>query len=294
MKKIIFIAIMMILIVACEEEQKTAKPRFMGGTQGLVFEFEDFGVIEEGVSSVYSTESFPVVVNVKNKGEYSVNPGELIVRIKGISLQDFQGILPEMRNDKKIEGISEFNIGGGETQLNFAPGKARYAVPVVGVYQPFEIYADAIYNYQTQVVMPQICFKENLKDTSVCEVKATKEVYTSGAPLTIDSVEEDTAGQGIIALKIVVRNAGSGKVTSPNIEFDDRYNKFAFTSPQGFQCISGGSDNEAKFIEGKAEIRCKLKEPLQKDAAYVKPLDMTLSYKYKEQINKPIRILSPR
>lgn len=294
MRKIIALMALAIFLVGCEAEQQPIQPSFIGGTQGLVLTFEDFGVLEEGIPSVYSTENFPVIVNVKNKGEHDLEAGDLSIRIKGISLQDFQGIIEEQKNSQRVEGISEFNRNGGEIDINFAPSKARYSLPVVGAYQPFEIYADATYNYKTKLVIPQVCFKEDLRDTSVCNVKEAKQFFVSGAPITVTSVEEDTAGQGIIALKITVTNPGGGKATILGGEFDSRYNKFSFTTPEGFECTSAGSRTEARFVEESTEIRCKLIQPLEKGASYVKPVSIELNYKYQQTILKPIRILSPR
>ncbi len=291
-KKIIFSLFLLIFLVACEEEQQQVQQGFVGGTQGLVLSFEDFGVLEDGMPTVYSTEDFPVIINAKNKGEYDVAPSELTITIKGISLRDFQGITPELKNNQKIDGVSEFNTNGGEIDLNFAPSRARYNLPIVGAYQPFEIYADAVYIYKTKLLTPQVCFKENLRDTSICNVKEAKTFFNSGAPIIISSVEQDTAGAGIIALKIIARNAGTGRVTIPAADFESRYDRFAFTTPEGFECTSGGRTDEAKFIDGNAEIRCKLKQPLEKGAAYIKPFSLELNYKYKETISKPIRIRS--
>jgi len=291
MKKIFVLICMLTLLVACGEEEQEIKSVFIGGTQGLILSFEDFGVLEEGVSSVYDAEEFPITINVKNKGEYNLAPRDLTVKIKGISLKDFQGITEELKNSQKIDGISEFNANGGELDLDFG-SKAKYVLPVVGAYQPFDIFADAIYNYETNVIIPQVCFKENLKDISVCNVKESKTFSASGAPINVEAVQEDTAGAGIIVLKIVVKNMGTGKVTIQGEEFGTRYDKFAFSTPEGFHCVSGGNTNEAKFLENGAEIICKLKEPLAKNTVYVKPLTLKLSYNYKEQISKPIRILS--
>ena len=74
-----------------------------------------------------------------------------------------------------------------------------------------EWFANVEYRYQTYLIVPEVCLKEDLTDQRVCNVKEAKTYFVSGAPLTVRSVEEDTAGKGIVALKIVVGNAGTGK-----------------------------------------------------------------------------------
>src|SRR3989338_2664771 len=91
MKKIILMILLvsiLSLVAACTSETApTSGGAYLGGTQGIVGEFEQFGVD----NSIYDTETFPLEVILRNKGEYEIQPNEVAVELKGPSL-DFNGI----------------------------------------------------------------------------------------------------------------------------------------------------------------------------------------------------------
>ena len=62
----------LILISGCTEDDGTTtstKSPYIGGTQGIVAEFEPFGIEENGVYTIYDDETFPIQILLKNKGE---------------------------------------------------------------------------------------------------------------------------------------------------------------------------------------------------------------------------------
>lgn len=276
------------------EETSTVASVFTGGSQGVVASFEPFGVQEEGVYAVYDTESFPVELTVKNKGEEDIAPGDLIIRIKGINLADFENIPAEMKsNSKTIEKVSEFNKEGGEELIDFTPvADAKYKHQVTGYYQP-DLFATVEYKYKTRVIVPKVCFKEDLTDTSVCTVQESKEVFVSGAPVLVQSVSEDAAGRGVMVLTFEIENAGGGKVTKIGEVFDSRYGQLAFnmkTDPEMWECRSAGRVNEARLIDGKATVTCKLLQPLATGTLYTKQVELELGYVYQTVIQESIKI----
>ena len=93
-------------------------------------------------------------------------------------------------------------------------------------------------------------------------------------------------------MKISVSNAGSStaKVAKPGEDFGVR-NLLAFSlDDPAWECKSAGKLNEARLDEGKAEIVCKLKEPLAKGQVSTKQLKLTLDYKYRELISEKLRV----
>ena len=132
----------------------------------------------------------------------------------------------------------------------------------------------------------------------VCQVKEAKTFAVSGAPLTVTKVEQDTGGKGVVTLKITVQNAGGGESTYPNEDFDTRYSQFSYEidEPEKWECKSGGRENKGRFAEVNAngptstEVLCKLKTALADDDLYTKTLGFTLNYKYKELVQKKLRI----
>ena len=94
-KKILsIIAIMSILILAgcTEEKQQTSKGIYIGGTQGITAKLEQLGVAENGVYSIFDTETFPIEVTVTNKGEYNIKPSDITLSLLGPSQSEFSDI----------------------------------------------------------------------------------------------------------------------------------------------------------------------------------------------------------
>src|SRR3989338_3461676 len=101
--------LLLIVITACsqEEGQQPGDSVFQGGTQGLVARFEPFGVEENGIFTIFDTESFPVEVVLQNKGEEDIPAGKATVTLKGINLNDFTGIEAKtLATQDTIEGVT--------------------------------------------------------------------------------------------------------------------------------------------------------------------------------------------
>mgnify|MGYP001570413156 CR=1 FL=1 len=286
----VFIMALLFLTACQQQQQQTAKGAFIGGTQGVVPQFEAFGVEEEGMYAIFDEESFPLEVTLRNKGEYAVQPNEVSVKLLGPSQNEFSGIaLWELKNTLALDSISELVPAGGEETLTFG-SEAKYTQKVTGIVDR-EWFANVEYRYQTYLIVPEVCLKEDLTDQRVCNVKEAKTYFVSGAPITVRSVEEDTAGKGIVALKIVVSNAGTGKVTKAGEEFGVRNVLSYSTEDSAWECKSGGKVNEARLDEaGQAEIVCKLKEALPEGHISTKQVQLTLDYKYRDLIQEKLRI----
>lgn len=287
---------MVLFLAGCAGEDEGAQIAsvFQGGSQGVVANFEPFGIQEGGIYEIYDTESFPIEIIVKNKGEEDIAPGDLLIRLKGINLADFENIPSDAKgNERMIEKISEFNQAGGEEIIDFTPAaEARYKHRITGYYQP-DIFATIEYKYKTRAIVPKVCFKEDLTDTSVCEVKENKEVFVSGAPVIVRSVKEDMAGRGVIVLTFEIENSGGGKVTKTGEEFDSRYGQLGFnmkTDPGMWECRSAGRENEARLIDGRATVTCRLRTPLEAGTLYTKQMELELSYVYQTVIQENIKI----
>jgi hypothetical protein len=293
----------LVLVGCAPAEQPTTKTSekspYIGGSKGIVAEFLDMGIYsdESKINEIFEGETFPIEIILKNKGEHDVAAGDVEIKIKGINLADFSGIVSGgvLQNVNVIEKISDVNELGGEETLDFTPGSedAKYLVNLVGSSYDVNVYADVVYDYRTYASVPKVCFKEDLTDTSVCEVDEVKDVFSSGAPIQVKSAEEKRAGTGKIAVEFKIENVGDGDVAVPGEEFG-RYNQLAFESsdPNDWECRAGGSIDRARLdSDGKATIICKLKDPMAEDTLYTKQLDLTLSYQYKNLIQESIRVL---
>lgn len=283
----------MLLLTACNTQQQTNQPKgiYIGGTLGIVAKFQPFGVTEDNIYSIYDSETFPIETTFTNKGEYEIKPGDVTIKLLGPSEKEFSGIANwELKNKDTVEKISELTPNGGEETLSFA-SDAKYLSPVTGAIQR-AWFANIEYKYQTYAIVPEVCLKEDLTDKRVCEVKDPKKaVSVSGAPITITNVEEDTSGKGIMALKFKIKNVATGKVALPAEDFSPNLDKLSFSlDDSAWECKSTGKINEARLINGEAEIVCKLKEALAKGALSTTQVKLTLDYKYRDIISEKIQI----
>ena len=284
------LVVSMLLLTSCtKKEIAPTSTVFMGGTRGVVLEFEPFGVEENNIYTIFDTETFPLEVTLRNKGEYEIKPGDVSVSLLGPSQKEFTGIASwELKNKDTLDKISELIIQGGEETITFATD-AKYAGEVVGL-QERTWFSNLDYNYETYLLIPEVCLKEDLTDTRVCEVAEFKNFHVSGAPVSVKSVEQSTAGKGIMALKIKIYNAGSGKVAKQGQEFGTREELTYTIDDADWECKSGGKVDEARLITGEAEILCKLKEPLAKDTLATQQIKLTLQYKYRDLIQEKLAI----
>ena len=324
MKKIgvlILILGMLVFIVGCEQsgggtDTPTRSP-YIGGSQGIVASFEQMGIIEDGVNTVWEGETFPVEITIKNKGEQdilmSVAAGSstpiadpnLRIGLKGVDTSIVTNLVTPKVNALDLSGLDEFNKLGGEETIKFYTGTT---LPTVGSidtpYLDIDFYANIDYDYTTYAAVPKVCFKEDERDETICDLSGTKTLHTSGAPVKIASVRQDPAGSNIIALTFELENVGGGKTTLPGsaTEFDSRYDQVQFTFSEDpvpasnpdatkvyWTCRAGGSTTAARLVDGKATIRCTSTE-LPPNTLYTKQTVLTLDYKYRTVIHQTVRV----
>lgn len=282
------------LLVSCAEKKAVdTGGAFIGGSEGIVASFEPLSIEEDEVYTIFDTEDFPLDIVLKNKGEEDVLPGRARLRLLGPPRESFTNIARwELANARKIEKISEFNPEGGEEIISFTPtNRATYTGDVTG-------FLDVVWNleydydYKTHLIIDNVCFKGDITDARVCEVKEPKTFSISGAPITVNSVVEDSAGRGLIMLKIIISDVGEGDSTIVGQEFDNRFDqvRYSIDEPGKWECKSGGRENEARLLEGTAQIICRLKTALLEDELYTKSVRLTLDYTYKDLIQEKLRV----
>ncbi len=286
-----------LLLVGCGTDKQT-QPQggaFIGGTSGLEVSFEQLSVKEDGIYSIFDTEDFPIDIVLRNKGEETLTPKQVSLRLLGPAKEDFSNIVPstwQTNNIEEIEKISEFNPSGGEEIVSFTPEvRAQYIGKVTG-FTDINWNLEYAYGYKTHLIVNDVCFKGDITEKEVCDVKGTRTFSVSSAPITIKNVEEDTSGKGIVLLRISVENAGTGKSTIIGREFDTRFDQisFAIDEPEKWECKSGGRENEGRLIDGKADIICRLKQPLKEDELFTRSVRLTVDYTYKNLIQEKLRI----
>lgn len=296
MKKIALTILMLaiLFVAACTSDgasqaATSGGDAYIGGTQGITAVFESFGVEEDGVFAVFEDESFPIEATIRNKGEYEIQPGDITVKLLGPSDEEFDSLdSRELDNQDILEVTSELVPEGGEETLSFA-SDALYTQDVDGFIERVW-FANIEYYYETYGIVPEVCLKEDLKDDRVCNIKEAKTISVSGAPITIRSVEESTAGKGVMALRFEIEDVAGGRVAIPGEDFETSDKLLFELDDSDWECKSGGKVNQARLTTDKATIVCKLLEPLQEDHLSTKQVKLTLKYEYRDIIQESLRI----
>jgi hypothetical protein len=292
---LVTLCVIALFIVGCGggSDQPTMKiSPYLGGTLGILGHFEPVGVKgESGMNEIYDDESFPVDIRIENKGEFEIPTGGLKVTLKGINPADFGYNDADLiqTNADSVLAADEFLPEGGEAYVSF--GTAQYSV--VGQFYDVNLFATLEYYYETDVAVPEACFKGDFKDDGLCKVEEGKKAFTSGGPITVTKVEESRAGSKNIFLKFYVSNVGSGKAKASDAdEFSPVYDEIQFevaeTTP-GLTCTSRGSAGIARLTDGQAVITCKSAD-LAKGDLFKKQVDLKLKYFYQSTIEDMFRI----
>ena len=70
MKKIIILSIILsMFLIGCNGTDDVTGPEpYIGGSRGVIAEFEPLGLEEDGLFTIYDDEEFPLQLILKNKG----------------------------------------------------------------------------------------------------------------------------------------------------------------------------------------------------------------------------------
>lgn len=284
----------LLLLASCQQQSgtDTISSVWIGGSGGLFASFEQIGANTE----IYEDESFPVVVLLQNRGEFTLHANEVDMKIKGISESDFGGLDFEKTNSDQMDKISEYLPDGGYERTNF--GDARYQ-GLTGTFYDANIYLEYTYPYATYISIPGVCFKEDLRDERVCDVNAAKTAYASAAPIQIGAVTEKPYGRGKIYLEIPIYNSGNGRSKAyAGDDFSSIYDIVGFTvETPGMECTSRGDPSVVRMARktadtssaSQATIVC-TSDSLEKGSLYTAQVDLTLTYYYQDLTSTRVRI----
>lgn len=299
---ILALSLMILAVVGCTQQTKTDNAAigspFKGGDKGVVANFLQMGVFNEAanIEEIFQGEKFNIEVDLNNLGEADIDVGKTVIKLSGIELSTFDPAIPAERgNTIKLDAVSDANRQGSEETITFG-GPFEYKGPLTGNSIDLSFFAKVDYDYKTSVAVPKVCFKGDLNDAALCKVDETKQVFSSAAPIQVKSAIEKSAGTGIISVELEVQNVGSGKVTLQGSDFDYRFDQIGFavtSNTDKWDCKAGGNPTTARLDSaGKATIICRLKadKKLSKQDLYEQELGLSLSYKYRDIINKQLRI----
>ncbi len=298
----VILGLILLTAAQCSANSPKAKESspapFFGGTKGIEAELLIENMVSDVSSSiveVWDEDSFPVQVLLTNKGEQEVNAHEVKLEIKGISPNDFTGISFVKDNAEKLEPVSEMLPEGGMEYVDF--GNAHYN-NMVGTFYDATFFVFFTYPYKTAIHIPKVCYKYDIKDTTVCTVNGPKQAFASGGPFAVGTVQERYAGKGKIMLEIPIKNVQKGRAKAfSSDDFKANYDEVRFQmSDPDWECTSRGSPNIARISHPQGApstdevvIRC-INDNLEAGALYPKGITLYLDYYYKDWVEKTVRI----
>jgi hypothetical protein len=293
-------AVLMItmFLTSCSKDQGNVAPSpYYGGYEGLIAKLDVMGSTTDSgaTNDVWESEAFPISVELKNVGEYTIPAHEIQMDIRGISKADFTGIDFLKDNPDAIEGASAFMPDGGSAYINF--GQAKYN-NLAGTYYDANVFLYYIYPYETYINVQNVCYKDNVKDTTICTVDETKRAYASGGPIQVGAVTEKYIGKGKIVVDIPIKNVQDGKAKAIKTdEFRPEWDEIYFTTRDSdWECKSRGNVNIARIthpnsIRGSEEVTITCtNNRIEAGANFIRPLTLTLSYYYEDWVNQVVRI----
>jgi hypothetical protein len=313
MKKRSFILLVLLLfslfLVSCRTtgpgdtptDVAAAAKQVQTGTQGV-----EFNVIPNyPPSTIYDSSELLTFIELKNKGNFNLEPQNCFVQITGFDPNIIKGNFNQPQSCASgiggpLEGKSLYNLQGGIHQLEF--NSPDITLPAgVFEYTP-KLNILACYNYHT-TANPAVCvdplFYQITSEQKACVPTDVSMGGGQGAPIGISYVNIEMMG-GRAIFEINVRNFGSGKVLSPftdirtcglgGISYQD-LDKVAYNVQ-----LTGGTLIDCKpqggFIRlnnGAGKIICNFN--IAGTTAYETPLLVDLDYSYVNSIQKQIQII---
>ena len=239
-------------------------------------------------------------MDIKNNGGYDIDVARANFYLTGIG-ENLNGVETFLRNTAKLDKKTVQQIGGSE-RLKFAES----ADPAVQLQNPFSfnIQLDSCYDYAT-IIESSICVGESSGVCSIEDDKITGESNTV-APVQVTSLTEKIEGNKLYVY-FTIANQGTGKVylndadceKLQNDDLDEKTKEnmvgIAIRTEQGFSCkLQGTSEPYATIdaLEGAAKVgRITCVKTLEIEETHLSPIEIILTYKYRESLIKSLKIL---
>ncbi len=218
-----------------------------------------------------------------------------------------------------LYGKSAISPDGGIDIIEFK-GTVRSQNLLVDKYDP-TLQANFCYYYET-IAGPSVCIDPYPFATNIRKVCSPSDISLSsqGAPVAVTKIEEE-AFSSKTQFRIMIKNVGNGQVIRSDSmykcmpakdatgiydlqssDFDKLFVERVMVGTKPITCgpfIEGQTKNfrgMVRLINGEASIICDLpkSEYSEADSAYITPLQVRLSYVYKESIAKKVLIVKER
>ena len=215
---IVAVMILIVVLAGCAGGKKGQKVEltapFVGGTTGIAADFIDARkeVFDGG------RDPFDVVVKLENKGESTVPPNRVRVKLSGINPSEFS----KLEEDLMKSPGDELTSVRKDPQGNALPGAQatveftglNHFSQITGAQVAFPLRADVCYTYTTNAVS-KLCVRENIMNPApegICEINSDKEIFNSGAPVQVGAVKETAFGKDKLSFSFEISNAGTGDI----------------------------------------------------------------------------------
>ena len=301
---------LLLLLTACNGSSSDTRSGFgyVGGAEGLVASFVDG---EPPTDGVYDADSnfFRISLQLENKGEYSVEIGDLMATLVGVSYDQFQIKEGTLKN---VAPISKARLEGGSpvytgvsTDISYE-AKYKNRVPAN---QDFELGINYCYRYQTDATA-DVCLRKDPtqrpEESDKCQVEGEKTVGSSGAPVQVTSLLERPSGQNTVQLLLTIENKGLGDVYDRSylgentecIEVQDKkgkvYVKVSFDedSPKvTCDVFNGNNEGTLNLVNNKQTLLCRVDTTgINEPAAFTQRPNILLDYVYKEHMGTSVLV----
>lgn len=303
-KATLALAIILTLVLAgCKTASPTERPTFVEqfrvGSQGLMMRFAQ----NLPPNRLFSGEQLGVVLEVENRGTYTVGgPGDRIY-ISGFDPNIISGISPAGEQIPLLEGRTQFINQGGFDAVTF---KAN--TRILTDRYPVRLLATACYEYET-IASGNVCIDPNPYSAAMIQKVCTPTNVAlgggQGAPVAVSLIEVD-ASPGKTRFKIRIQNVGGGDVFRSG---GAMLNKCGPGGMLGFEeidyvelvdvSVSGMSiratcrpldAGHVRLTSKQGLVYCEFDRP-SGEAAYVTPITVVLRYGYRSAIFKDVEIL---
>ena len=302
-KTIILLLVVVLLFAACtptgEKVDKTSP--FLGGTEGVTVDFLNFrtDVFDGG------NDPFDIVVQLENKGEFTVPKQDLRVKVSGINPAEFNKLeenlaaspeddLLAIRKDPQANILKSPPITVEFTELS-------YLGRLVGATQKFPVVVDVCYLYTTNAVTHLCILSEVLtpKPGRVCEVNEAKASFNSGSPVHVENVKEFARGKDKVGFTFDLKHVGTGSVYEKatrcvNERFKNKVLVRVDTRLDGLVCtglsarVGAAVEGTATLLEGTKTISCT--QTITRSSDFEQPITITLEYDYDIQKRTEITV----
>ncbi|MDD5087112.1 MAG: hypothetical protein PHV16_05160 [Candidatus Nanoarchaeia archaeon] len=298
--KTILLLALFLFVVGCDgKEVSTKTSPFIGGTTGLLLNFDT----DAPPAEVYDAGDFPfdVVVKLKNEGEYSIKRENVEVRLSGIDPREFGKSESDFikRPDDDLDGTykdSEGNRIEGTTTFVVFSG-LNHNEALIGNTQ-YTVRADVCYNYATNA-NSMLCVKQGQtdKEGDVCKIYEVKTVYNSGGPVQVTSFTETPRGSNKYNFNFKIEHKGNGGIyqKSSNCEKTRaNENKIYVTVNTGINGLSctglegGATSGYVTLYGGERTITCT--QEVETGTNFERPVNIKIEYDYKDDISTSLLV----